>query len=462
MSKPLFKDFNSVTSKEWKQKIQVDLKGADYNDTLIWKTNEGIDVKPFYHSDQSSNSSQISNTESTKWKISQSIDVTDPNKANLIAIDAITRGAESISFTLESENISIEDLLKNINTRETPIHFNTHFLSSDFVANVLSFTTTTNENAAKTVTFNADIIGNLANTGNWFNNLKDDHAKFIAVVKQTNQLYVDLSLYQNAGATAIQQLAYALAHTNEYVNHLDTVLTDAQKQSLTIIFNVAVGSNYFFEIAKTKALRQLWATLASEYNFNTTCKIVATPSLRNKTIYDYNINMLRTTTECMSAVLGGANTICNQPYNTLFQESTEFGERISRNQLLILKKESYFNAVNNPADGTYYIENLIQQMAEKSLDIFKDIERNNGFLKQLKEGTIQRKIKTSASKEQADFNTGKITLLGTNKHPNLDDKMKNSLEKYPFLRVKKRKTLIEPIIQKRLSEQLEISRLKEE
>ena len=152
MSKPLFKDFNSVTSKEWKQKIQVDLKGADYNDTLIWKTNEGIDVKPFYHSDQSSNSSQISNTESTKWKISQSIDVTDPNKANLIAIDAITRGAESISFTLESENISIEDLLKNINTRETPIHFNTHFLSSDFVANVLSFTTTTNENAAKTVT----------------------------------------------------------------------------------------------------------------------------------------------------------------------------------------------------------------------------------------------------------------------------------------------------------------------
>ena len=172
--------------------------------------------------------------------------------------------------------------------------------------------------------------------------------------------------------------------------------------------------------------------------------------------------MLRTTTECMSAVLGGANTICNQPYNTLFQESTEFGERISRNQLLILKKESYFNAVNNPADGTYYIENLIQQMAEKSLDIFKDIERNNGFLKQLKEGTIQRKIKTSASKEQADFNTGKITLLGTNKHPNLDDKMKNSLEKHPFLRVKKRKTLIEPIIQKRLSEQLEISRLKEE
>ena len=462
MSKPLFKDFNSVTSKEWKQKIQVDLKGADYNDTLIWKTNEGIDVKPFYHSDQSSNSSQISNTESTKWKISQSIDVTDPNKANLIAIDAITRGAESISFTLESENISIEDLLKNINTRETPIHFNTHFLSSDFVANVLSFTTTTNENATNTVTFNADIIGNLANTGNWFNNLKDDHAKFIAIVKQTNQLYVDLSLYQNAGATAIQQLAYALAHTNEYVNHLDTVLTDAQKQSLTIIFNVAVGSNYFFEIAKTKALRQLWATLASEYNFNTTCKIVATPSLRNKTIYDYNINMLRTTTECMSAVLGGANTICNQPYNTLFQESTEFGERISRNQLLILKKESYFNAVNNPADGTYYIENLIQQMAEKSLDIFKDIERNNGFLKQLKEGTIQRKIKTSASKEQADFNTGKITLLGTNKHPNLDDKMKNSLEKHPFLRVKKRKTLIEPIIQKRLSEQLEISRLKEE
>ena len=172
--------------------------------------------------------------------------------------------------------------------------------------------------------------------------------------------------------------------------------------------------------------------------------------------------MLRTTTECMSAILGGASMICNQPYNNLFQESTEFGERISRNQLLILKKESYFDAVNNPSDGSFYIESLTTQLSEKALDLFKNIEANGGFLQQLKEGTIQRKIKESAAKEQSDFNEGKITLLGTNKHPNLADKMKNTLEKEPFLKIEKRKTLIEPIIQKRLSEDMEIKRLKEE
>jgi methylmalonyl-CoA mutase len=164
----------------------------------------------------------------------------------------------------------------------------------------------------------------------------------------------------------------------------------------------------------------------------------------------------------MSSVLGGANIICNQPYNELFQESTEFGERISRNQLLILKKESYFDAVNNPSDGSYYIENLTIQLSTKALGVFKNIEANGGFLKQLKEGTIQRKIKESAAKEQEDFDNCKITLLGTNKYPNLADKMKNTLDKMPFLKVIKRKTLIEPIVQKRLSEKLEINRLKEE
>ena len=166
--------------------------------------------------------------------------------------------------------------------------------------------------------------------------------------------------------------------------------------------------------------------------------------------------------DTMSAVLGGANVIYNQPYNYLFQNTTDFGERISRNQLLVLKNESYFDAVNNPADGAYYIESLTEQLSQKALELFKDIEANGGFLHQLKEGTIQRKIKDSAQKEQDDFNAGNITLLGTNKHPNNADKMKEALEKTPFLSKEKRKTLIEPIIEKRLSESLEQNRLKEE
>ena len=242
----------------------------------------------------------------------------------------------------------------------------------------------------------------------------------------------------------------------QYLNHLEN------KESLQVIFNVSVGTNYFFEIAKLRALRILWKTLASEYKITTDCHIFAFPTKRNKTLYDYNTNLLRTTTECMSAILGGANTINNVAYDAIYHKSNEFGNRISRNQLLILKHESYFDKVNNPADGTYYIENLTQQLAEKALNLFKDIERNGGFLKQLKEGIIQRKIKESAETEQNQFNNGEEILLGTNKHPNPNDKMSHELELYPFVKTNPRKTLVEPIIEKRLAETTEQNRLKTE
>jgi methylmalonyl-CoA mutase len=254
----------------------------------------------------------------------------------------------------------------------------------------------------------------------------------------------------------VQQLAYALAHANEYLNHFGNSI-DTQ-----ITFYVSVGTNYFFEIAKLRALRILWRTLAKEYKLNADCHIFATPSLRNKTIYDYNTNMLRTTTECMSAILGGANTISNLPYDSLFHKTNEFGDRVARNQLLILKNESYLNKVNNPADGAYYIESLTNQLCDKALALFKDIEANGGFFKQLNEGTIQRKIKESSAMEQNLFDKEEEVLLGTNKHPNLDDKMKDNLELYPFVKINRRKTVIEPIIENRLSEKLEQQRLKTE
>ncbi|WP_299274343.1 methylmalonyl-CoA mutase subunit beta [uncultured Psychroserpens sp.] len=453
MSKTLFSDFPEISSKQWKQKIQADLKGADYNDTLIWHTNEGIDVKPFYHADDFEQlESELHSTAST-FNIGQTIFVANTEKSNANAIDAISRGAETIIFVIPSEDISIENLLKNIDTASTPIIIKPEFLSPKFVKQVASY---------DHVNLEVDIIGHLARTGNWYHNLTDDHSLFEATVKHTNTLSVDVGLYQNAGANMIQQLAYALAHINEYLNHFDDQPNTIQKQSLKVIFNVAVGTNYFFEIAKLRALRLLFKTIANAYPINTDCIINVSPTKRNKTIYDYNTNMLRTTTECMSAVLGGANTIINLPYDAIYHKSNEFADRISRNQLLILKHESYFDKVGNPSDGAYYIESLTSQMASKSLTLFKDIEANGGFLSQLKEGTIQKKIKESAIKEQSQFDTGDFVLLGTNKHPNPQDKMKEDLELYPFVKTNPIKTLIEPIIEKRLAETIEQERLKTE
>ncbi|MEY8848397.1 methylmalonyl-CoA mutase subunit beta [Psychroserpens sp. XS_ASV72] len=451
MSKSLFDMFPDVSSKQWKQKIQVDLKGADYNDTLIWKSNEGIDVRPFYHLDEFENTPELSSAKVSNFKICQTIHATSAEEANSKALDAISKGAESIKFIIPNTSISSDTLIKDIDTSDTNIFVNTEFIDTDYIKAI-----------DESVCVNTDIIGNLAKTGNWFSNLESDHKSFDEIVKTNNTIAINATLYQNAGANIVQQLAYALAHANEYLNHLDDVLDSKEKETLQVVFNVSVSTNYFFEIAKLKALRQLWNVLAQEYQVNPTCHIFATPSKRNKTIYDYNTNMLRTTTECMSAILGGADTINNLAYDALYHKPNDFGERISRNQALILKYESYFDKVDNPTDGSYYIETLTSQLSEKALQIFKDIEAQGGFLHQLKSGTIQRKIKESAHLEQQQFDNGALVLLGTNKHPNPEDQMKSELEIKPFVKANPIKTLIEPIIEKRLSEKLDINRLNNE
>ncbi len=446
MSKDLFDQFQTSTPSAWKQKIQVDLKGADYNETLLWKTEEGIKVKPFYTKEDRKGISK--STEGFKFNISQSVFIDDEKIANNIAVNALKKGANAIEF-IADKTFNYQVLLNGIDFSNCTIYFRFQFLDSDFTNVLFDFI-----NSPKCY-FQVDIIGNLAESGNWFTNLKSDHSKFENIINHcTNSIGINVGLYQNAGASITQQLAYALAHANEYLNHFGKEIVSK------FHFNFSVGSNYFFEISKLKAFRILWDTLLSGYNTeDKNVHIFAQPSLRNKTIYDYNVNMLRTTSECMSVILGGANTVNNVAYDTLYHKKNEFGERISRNQLLILQQESYLETANTISDGAYYIENVTAQLAEKALLIFKDIEKSGGFLKQLKQGIVQRKIAESATKEQENFDDEGIVLLGTNKQPNSEDKMKGELEIYPFVKTNPIKTLVSPIIKKRLAESYEKQRL---
>jgi methylmalonyl-CoA mutase len=448
----LFSNFDPISSKQWKQQIQYELKGADYNETLVWESPEGIKVKPFYHLDELDVKNNVS-APTNAFTILQNIFVHDVKKSNKTALETLSRGAESIRFTIENETISIEELMQNLPLEKVSYYFYLSFLSIDFVTKLTNFTSQNKANFKILL----DPIGQLAKDGNWFENLDKDFEKLNAIAaKSTNPfLSCNANLYDNAGANMVQQVAYTIAHINEYFNRIPSI-----NQPITI--EVSVGTNYFFEIAKLRALRLVFNSLAKEYNHHFDCHIVATPTKRNKTLYDYNVNMLRTTTECMSAILGGANAVANLPYDALYHKDNEFGDRISRNQLLVLKHESYFDKVNNPADGAYYIESITQQLAEKALDLFKDIERNSGFITQLIEGTIQRKISESAAKQQELFDSGKEVLLGTNKYPNKNDRMKDELELYPFVKQNPRKTLITPIIEKRLAEKLEQERLSQE
>jgi len=450
MSNYITENFQPTSEAAWKQKIQVDLKGADYNETLLTNTNEGITIKPIYHLD-SFEKLDIPTTESD-FKICETILITTEVETNKIALNVTSRGATSLKFVCK-EVFNIEQLFEGLSGKKIEFQFDLKFLSFDFVQKLSNYL------ANETVFYNIDIIGNFAKTGNWYSSLKEDFKeveKILKINSKTVFLSVNSTIYQNAGANTVQQVAYTLNHVNEYLSNFGSEIAEK------IQFNFAIGSNYFFEISKIRAFRYLYNLILKNYDTSAEAKIFAEPTLRNKTIYDYNVNLLRTTTEGMSAILGGANTISNMAYDALFHNFNEFGSRIGRNQLLILKEESYFNNAQYIATDSYYIEAVTKQIAEKALDIFKDIEASGGFLSQLKEGTIQRKISENAQKEQTQFDKGKLVLLGTNKYPNDLDKMKNDLEINPFLEKKSNKTLTTPIISKRLAETLEQKRLKDE
>lgn len=450
MSNFITEDFEPSSAAAWKQKIQFDLKGADYNETLLTKTNEGITIKPFYHLDDFEKL-KIPISEKD-FKICQKIDITSENETNKIAIDVLNRGATSLKF-IAKKPFNANKLFINILNKNIDFHFQFEFLSEDFILELSELL------KDETVFYNIDIIGNLAKSGNWYHSLNEDFKHLENILqKNTSQfmISVNVDLYQNAGANTVQQVAYALAHANEYLTKFGGEI--ARK----IQFNFAIGADYFFEIAKIRAFKYAYNLMLSVYNKKANAVIYAEPSLRNKTLYDYNINMLRTTTENMSAILSGATTISNCAYDTIFHDSNEFGNRIARNQLLILKEESYFVNAQHIATDSYYIESITKQIAEKALNIFKEIEKSGGFLQQLKEGTIQRKIAENAQKEQTQFNNGELVLLGTNKYPNEGDMMKHDLQVNPFVKYNPKKTLIIPIIPKRLAEIFEQKRLKNE
>ncbi len=458
MSQTLFQEFDEVSAKEWKQKIQFELEGADYNEKLIYKSRDGVNIKPFYHVDDISDTAKVPSP--LKWEICEKIYVASEEKSNKKAIEVLQKGAESLWFVIPSEKTDLNRLFRNLDLSKIPVNLGLEFLSEEFFKKIADFF----KDQPNQLRLQIDIVGNLARSGNWYSNLNEDHKKLENIISGSSHfksvLSVDATLYQNAGATIPQELAYALAHANEYLHHFLQI--GKTPENFEIQFLISQGSNYFFEIAKIRALRILYASLASEYKVPESCQILAQPTKRDKTLYDYNLNLLRTTTQSMSAILGGANAIYNSPYDTIFHKNNEFGDRIARNQLLVLKNESYLDKVSNAAEGSYYIESLTTQFSEKALEIFKEIEAGGGFLKQLKEGVIQRKITESANKEQEQFNKGVLILIGTNKFVNPEDKMKDDLELFPFMKMNPRKTLIPPIIEKRLAEKSEQQRLDKE
>ena len=245
-------------------------------------------------------------------------------------------------------------------------------------------------------------------------------------------LTVHADRIKNAGSTIIQELGYGLAMGAEYLTRLTEMGMSVDEVAPKIRFNFATGPIYFMEIAKVRAARLLWANIVNAYGPKdadiTKMTIHSSNASWNKTIYDPYVNMLRTTTETMSSTLGGVNSFTVLPFNAVYEERTEFSERIARNQQLLLKEESYLDKVADPAAGSYYIENLTDSIAEHAWDIFLQVMDQGGFVEAFHNGFVQKNIKETAQKRDMNIATRKETLLGTNQYPNFSEQKEKELD----------------------------------
>jgi len=454
----LFKSFRPVSAREWKLALQAGLRGGDYNDLLTSTSPEGIHIKPFYTREDLPDGGPTPSTGPDTWQIGCLLDPQGPQPGQQAA-QALEGGVDAWVADLPAEPKGWPEWL--MAQKAWP--------DSVWLAAInpqgLDWAHPPQEPPSKTIIL-ADPIGQLAASGNWVRGMEADLEGLPAAAAAATRaglslrLQVRADIYQQAGANAVQELAYALAHAHEYVGRAEGKPAWSG-WSEEPVFRVAIGGDYFTDIAKLRALRRGWSLLAESYGLPGRCQILALPSLRNKTLYDYNTNMLRTTLECMAAVIGGADLVCNRPYDVLYHLPNEFADRIARNQLLLLRHEAYLNRVANAADGAFYIESLTDELGCKALELLKSLEQGGGLLAQLKAHTLQKKIRQSADREQEAFDAGRRVLVGSNRYPNPTDRMGHEMQRPTPVRAG-RKTLLEPLPLRRLAEAYEKNRLQHE
>jgi methylmalonyl-CoA mutase len=410
----MFTEFNGTTNQSWKEQIVKDLKGIDFN-SLIWKSPNGIDVKPFYtREDQPQELPPLSIA--ANWDVCHAINVENVEVANKEALSALAKGCSGLVFNIQ-KNSDTNALLKNISLEHIYTEFN---ISNDAISVLDSLKAQLGKknsfDGKEKVFVNIDPLSLFAFYGEWHENQEAD----LSIVDELPYISVNAALYQESGATQVNEIATALAHTNDYLHHLSTK-NKLQKQTLHL--RCAIGSDFFAEIAKLRAYRYVMALLLKQYNLNMDIHISCTTTSLNKSEKDAYNNMLRSTTEAMSAVIGGCNSLSIMPYNHRFEAAGEFGSRIAINQQHLLKEESYLGKVADSAAGSYYVENLTHQLADKAWEAFKIMESKGGFICCLEIGEIQNTLHNDFNSLADAYKNGRLILLGVNKFPNPKDEI---------------------------------------
>ena len=483
----LFEQFPPVTTKEWMDKINNDLKGADFNKKLVWRTNEGFDVKPFYRMEDTENLDYISTlpgefpyirgskNRDNSWLVRQNIKVTNYSEANRKALKILMKGIDSIGFiindpqSINEKNIDL--LLERIFLGGVELNFLSDGKALELIDLIINYVQKSYSDPDKIKgTIEADPLSRLMVNGTLCIPPGEGFDYLASLVKSSVSLplfrtiNINASNFTNAGADIVQELAFAISMGSEYLTQLTQRGISSSTVASKIKFSFGTGSNYFPEIAKLRAARLLWSVVNNGFNpdnRNIKMEIHCITSKWNKTVYDPYVNLLRTQTEAMSAILGGTDSLTVDPFDIVFRNPDEFSERIARNQQLILKEEAYFDKVVDPAAGSYYIENLTNLIADNAWKLFLEIEDKGGFLSGLKSGFIQTKLRESAASRKRDLATRKTVLLGTNQYPNIQEKISETVDhdKAFFRKKVEQELVVEPVTLFRGSEEFDKLRI---
>ncbi len=445
----LFAEFPPVSTEQWESVITADLKGADYDRKLVWKSAEGFNVRPYYRAEDLQNikfldskAGQFPYVRGTrannKWGVHQSIKITSATEANAEAKRLIVRGVDSLGFIISESGLTaaeLDTLLSNIDLEAVQVTFGGKKLAATADLMIAKIKSEKLDPAKVRVHFNIDpMVQNLSVDGAY--SCGGDGAacyQRVAKLMQESADYKHIRIvtllasnFANSGSTIVEELAFAISAGHDYIVRLMEEGLTIDQIARKMRFEFSVSANYFMEIAKFRAGRMLWANIVKGYEPERDCAgkmiVHAVTSAWNQTAYDPYVNMLRGTTEAMSATIGGVHSLEVLPFNHSYEEADDFSKRIARNTELLLKHESHFDQVVDPAGGSYYVETLTNSIAEQAWKLFLEIEAKGGYRKAFEAGFIVERVKASAAAKDNNIATRRQILLGANQYPNFTEK----------------------------------------
>ena len=481
----LFDQFPPVSTEAWKELIITDLKGADFTKKLVWKTNMGFSVNPYYRAEDTDKLKYINTlpgkfpflrgtkTDDNSWLIRQDILVRDFAEANRKALSILGRGIDSLGFMIEDPaTVNIENfriLLNDIHLEAIELNILSNGKAKEIV-DIIAFIAAEKGSDPNLLrgAVEADPLWRLMLNGTLCLPV-DKGLDYLAQLTSLSgqlplfrTLHINASLFGNAGTSLTEELAYGIAMGSEYMTQLTNRGISSSLAASKIRFSFGTGSDFFPEIAKLRAARLLWSVVMKGFGIrDIKMEIHSVTAEWNKTVYDPYVNMLRTQTEAMAAVLGGTDSLTVLPFDKAFRNPDEFSERIARNQQLILREEAYFDKVADPAAGSWYVENLTNMIADSAWKLFIEIDEKGGFLEGVQTGFIQKKIEASAASKRKDYATRKSVLVGTSQFPDNRETLSSSADKSRIAggRTFDQDINVQPVVPFRISEDFDKIRM---